>query len=211
MTRHWILLLAAVLLGLLASCHRDLVTIEAAPARIDVAPADAFLAALAAHCGQAFAGRILANEPPSTEPDPFDGQRLVMHVRDCEAPTWRLRIPFHVGENASRTWVLTRTDEGLRLKHDHRLPDGRDDPLTLYGGDSATPGTALRQVFPADAESIALFERAGLSASVHNTWAMEIAPGEQFVYELSRPSGRLFRVAFDLQTPVALPPPPWGD
>ena len=55
-----------------------------------------------------------------------------------------------------------------------------------------------------------MFEREGLAASVTNTWAMELVPGKTFVYELSRPNGRLFRVEFDLATPVALPPAPWG-
>jgi hypothetical protein len=55
-----------------------------------------------------------------------------------------------------------------------------------------------------------MFGREGLAASVSNTWAMEIVPGKQFVYELSRPGGRLFQVEFDLSQPIAPPPPPWG-
>lgn len=172
------------------------------------APADAFLAALRPYCGQAFAGRITANEPPPDTADPFDGQALVMHVRECE-PTV-VRIPFHVGDDHSRTWVLTRTDTGLRLKHDHRHADGSHDAVTMYGGDTTAPGTAQRQEFPVDADSIAAFEKNGLAASVTNIWAMEIEPGRRFVYELGRP-GRLFRVEFDLTAPVTpLPPAPWG-
>lgn len=173
-------------------------------------PADAFLAALASHCGQAFAGRILSNQPKPTTPDAFEGKALVMHVRGCEEPAKGLRVPFHVGDDHSRTWVLTRTDHGLRLKHDHRHEDGSEDVLTQYGGDSTTPGTAKRQEFPVDAESIALFEREGSNASVTNTWAMEVDPNQRFLYELSRPNGRLFQVEFDLSKPVALPPAPWG-
>ena len=173
-------------------------------------PADAFMAALATHCGEAFEGRIVANEPRSDEPDAFEGQRLVMHVRGCDEPERELRVPFHVGDDHSRTWVLTRVGPGLRLKHDHRLEDGSDDPVTMYGGDSVDAGTAQRQEFPVDAESIALFEREGLEASVTNTWAMEIEPGQRFLYELTRPGGREFKVEFDLTTPVEAPPPPWG-
>ena len=55
-----------------------------------------------------------------------------------------------------------------------------------------------------------MFVREGLNASVQNTWAMEIEPGERFLYELARPSGRLFQVEFDLAAPVATPPTPWG-
>jgi hypothetical protein len=170
-------------------------------------PADAFLERLASHCGQAFAGKIVANEPAQPD-DAFEGKALVMHVREC-SPT-EVRVPFHVGDDHSRTWILTRTADGLRLKHDHRHEDGSDDAVTMYGGESNTPGTPVRQEFPVGAYSIAMFEREGLNVSVTNTWAMEIEPGKRFLYELARPGGRLFRVEFDLTTPVATPPTPWG-
>lgn len=177
-----------------------------------VAPmaADQFMATLASHCGQAFAGRIINNLPASTTPDAFEGKALVMHVRGCDAPTQELRVPFHVGDDHSRTWVLTRTADGLRLKHDHRHADGTPDAVTMYGGDTADAGTAVRQAFPVDSESVAMFEREGMNASLNNTWAMEVEQGKRFVYELSRPGGRLFQVEFDLSQPVALPPAPWG-
>ena len=168
------------------------------------------MSALASRCGQAFAGRIVANTPASTTPDPFDGKALVMHVRGCDEPTRELRVPFHVGDDHSRTWVITRTATGLRLKHDHRHRDGSPDVLTMYGGETTSPGTAKRQEFPVDAESVGLFRREGSTASVSNTWAMELVPAQRFVYELSRPDGRLFRVEFDLTRPVATPPVPWG-
>jgi hypothetical protein len=170
------------------------------------APADAFMAAIALHCGRAYAGRITANEP-ATPNDPFEGKALIMHVRDC-APG-ELRIPFHVGDDHSRTWIVTRTGDGLRLKHDHRHADGSADVLTMYGGDTMAPGSATRQEFPVDADSRALFEREGLKASVGNTWAIEIGADAKFVYELARP-GRLFRVEFDLTRPVPIPPAAWG-
>jgi len=175
------------------------------------APVDQFLSALARHCGQAYAGRIVANEPKPTTPDAFEGKPLVMHVRGCDDPANELRIPFHVGDDHSRTWVLTRTPDALlRLKHDHRHADGSPDTLTMYGGQSVEAGTPDRQAFPVDQESVELFEREGLNASVTNTWAMEIEPDRYFRYELSRPGGRLFKVEFDLSQPVPLPPAPWG-
>lgn len=184
--------------------------VDPAPSADAQAPADGFLAALATHCGQAFEGRIASNVPASPEPDAFEGKRLVMHVRGCEDPARELRVPFHVGDDHSRTWVLTRTGEGLRLKHDHRHQDGSDDAVTMYGGDTASAGTAVRQEFPVDAESIEMFRREGLDASITNTWAMEIEPGQRFLYELTRPGGREFKVEFDLTRPVDLPPAPWG-
>lgn len=177
----------------------------ALPAPVE-APADAFFERLATLCGQAFAGRITANMPADTN-DPFAGKPLVMHVRECSAE--EIRIPFHVGDDRSRTWVLTRTADGLRLKHDHRHADGHPDVLTQYGGDSLVPGSRERQEFPVDAESQALFSREGRDVSNTNVWALEVQPGLRFAYELSRPH-RLFRVEFNLANPVAAPPAPWG-
>jgi len=176
------------------------------------APVDVFLALLAQHCGQSFAGRIVADTPPEGEEspaeDPFANRALIMHVRECH--DGELRVPFHVGDDNSRTWILTRTEAGLRLKHDHRHEDGSEDAVTMYGGDTDLAGTSTRQEFPVDEFSIEMFKREGLSASVINTWAMEIEPGVRFLYELARPNGRLFQVEFDLSQPVATPPTPWG-
>jgi hypothetical protein len=174
---------------------------------VQLSPADEFLARLRQHCGKAFAGKVVTNEPPQPN-DAFAGKPLVMHVRECGDT--ELKVPFHVGEDHSRTWVITRTAAGLRLKHDHRHQDGSSDAVTMYGGDTREPGTATRQQFPVDADSIATFESNKLAASITNTWALEIEPGKRFLYELSRPGGRLFKVEFDLATPVAAPPTPWG-
>jgi hypothetical protein len=201
-----LLLLAAALS--LTSCATLPSSAPMAASAVEAAPADAFYQRLASLCGQSFAGRIVANTPASAEPDPFDGKALAMQVRECNDD--ELRIPFHVGDDHSRTWVISRQSEGLRLKHDHRHADGSADATTMYGGDTCNTGTAQRQEFPVDAESIAMFRAQGMQASLANTWAMEIVPGRSFVYELSRPGGRLFRVEFDLTQPVPAPPAPWG-
>lgn len=166
-------------------------------------PQDRFMRAIAAQCGKAFAGRVVTTDPADAS---FADKPLMMHVAECEPG--RVRIPFHVGEDRSRTWVLTRTATGVRLKHDHRHQDGTSDVLTMYGGDTATPGTPERQDFPVDADSIALFRANDRAVSVTNVWAVEITP-TRFAYELRRP-GRHFRVEFDLTRPVAAPPMPWG-
>ncbi len=169
--------------------------------------ADAFMANLQRHCGKAYEGRVVTTDPADAS---FAGKRLVMHVRECRPD--EVRIPFHVGDDRSRTWVITRTAAGLRLKHDHRHQDGSPDELTMYGGDTAAPGTGRRQEFPVDAESVALFTRTNRTVSNTNVWAVEL-DGALFAYELRRPpipGGRFFRVEFDVRRPVAPPPPPWG-
>lgn len=169
-------------------------------------PAARFLAAFSGLCGKAFAGRIVANEPAQPD-DPFVGKALVAHVRVCEPG--RVLVPLHVGDDRSRTWVLTLHGERLRLKHDHRHEDGSEDVLTQYGGDTVSAGTATRQEFPVDEFSKALFTRQGRAVSNTNTWAMEVHPGRMLAYELTRP-GRTFRLEFDLTKEVATPPAPWG-
>ena len=163
-------------------------------------PAQTFFNQLRSLCGKTYAGKVQVDQPASAD-NPFAGQPLRMRVHACGRRDDTLRIGFDVGQDRSRTWVITRTESGLRLKHDHRHADGTPDALTMYGGDARMPGTITRQEFPVDAESVALFEREGRAASTRNTWALVHVPGQRFVYELARPDGRLFRVLFDLTPP----------
>ena len=204
----------ALAIALLAGCGP-----ADAPAAEAVSSQDAFFEALSTHCGKAYAGELVSDDEADAD---FRDAGMIMHVRECSED--EIKVPFHVqldGEwDRSRTWVITRTQDGLRLKHDHRHDDGTEDAVTMYGGDTADEGTDRAQDFPVDAESIALFEREGLSASVTNVWRVEIDPaGEeagQFVYQLRRsvesgaPEDRLFRVEFDLGEEVTPPPAPWG-
>lgn len=210
----------------------------AAPSAPDPAPQDVYFERLSLLCGKAYAGALTSDQEADAD---MIGKPMVMHVAKCDQN--EIQIPFHVGEadgewNRSRTWIITRTEDGLRLKHRHRHEDGTLDAVTNYGGDTAEEGSEERQLFPVDAESIALFKAEGLDQSVTNIWAMDIsAPGEQqarFAYELRRPAptgsntadpentgpetsdsetsnGRFFRVEFDLAKPIDIPPPPWGD
>lgn len=167
-------------------------------------PQGRFMAALNALCGNAYEGRVVTDDEADRD---FASSQLVMHVRQC-APG-DVRIPFHVGEDRSRTWVITRTAEGLRLKHDHRHEDGSEDVLTQYGGDTADAGTATRQEFPADQFSRDLFVAQDIPQSATNVWAVEVVPGRIYAYELRR-TNRFLRVEFDLTRPVTPPPAPWG-
>jgi hypothetical protein len=167
-------------------------------------PQDLFFARLSELCGQAFSGRVATADPADAA---FASQLLVVHVRNCSEN--EIRAPFHVGDDRSRTWVITRNEAGLRLKHDHRHADGSVDALTQYGGDTLAAGSAERQEFPADDFSKTLFRDNDIPQSADNVWAIEIRPGEFLAYELRRPN-RHFRVEFDLRRAVPAPPPPWG-
>ncbi|WP_404342019.1 hypothetical protein [Pseudoalteromonas mariniglutinosa] len=165
---------------------------------------DGFFDNIAAHCGKAYEGKVTIDNADG--PSSFADKTLVMHVRKCTES--ELQVPFHVGEDASRTWIITKTGSGLSLKHDHRHQDGTDDISTMYGGHTIDAGFTNVQSFPADQYSKELFVSQGIAQSMGNTWQMYIYP-EQFTYRLIR-QGREFRVDFDLTKPVTPPAAPWG-
>lgn len=172
---------------------------QAAPS----APQLAFFDAVARHCGKAYEGKVTIDNAPGGG---FDGKRLVMHLRQCSDD--RLLIPFHVGDDASRTWVIRKTDTGLQLKHDHRHKDGSEDAITQYGGHTQEQGWPQVQSFPADDFTKEMFVREGIPQSNGNTWQFYIYP-KVFTYRMVR-EGREFRVDFDLTRPVKVPAAPWG-
>ncbi len=176
---------------------------NATPKPVLAVEQETFFNQLAAHCGKAFAGKVVSKDSADAA---FRDKSLVMHVRECSDT--ELKIPFHVGDDHSRTWVITKTDQGLRLKHDHRHQDGTEDNVTMYGGDTANMGTSQKQSFPIDKESIDNFMQNGLTQSVTNVWHMEVTPST-FSYLLTR-ENRHFQVDFDLSQSQPLPPAPWG-
>ncbi len=168
-------------------------------------PQQVFWDNLSELCDSSFYGEVEAYALPMD--DGWKDQEIVMHVRECSDE--EIKIPLHVGDNRSRTWVLTRTGEGIRLKHDHRFEDGSEDPVTWYGGHTSDPGRGWRQSFPVDAYSQGLFYAEDLQPSVTNVWSMEVHPEDFFAYELTRPNRHL-RVTFDLTEEAETPPAPWG-
>nr|WP_298898886.1 hypothetical protein [uncultured Altererythrobacter sp.] len=181
-------------------------------------PQDAFWGALSSHCGNTYAGEIVSEDERDVD---WQGRDMVAHWAECSEG--QIAIAFHMasddypeGFDRSRTWVVTRTDVGLRLKHDHRHDDGSEDAVTQYGGDTAGEGSSIAQDFPVDEYSITLFEDQGLDASLTNVWRLEVTAADSedpyFVYQLTRRNDptRLFRVRFDASTPIEPPPPAWG-
>lgn len=160
----------------------------------------AFWDGLQALCGNAYEGAGIHVPPADTA---FAGARMVMHVALCTAD--EMRIPFHVGDDRSRTWVLRRVGGGLELKHIHRNPDGTEHTNTNYGGTTAARGTPHRQEFPADAVSVT-----AVPGRASQFWFLEHYPGHRFAYGLFRAeTGLHYRIEFDLTRTVPVPPPAW--
>ncbi len=76
-------------------------------------PAKEFWNNLQSHCGKAYEGILELPE----EDEAFGGKKLVMHVRYCSDTV--IKIPFYVGEDKSRTWILTYKNDRISLQHDH--------------------------------------------------------------------------------------------
>jgi len=159
---------------------------------------DSFWTALQQHCGKSYEGVIISGATAD-----FKDKKLVMHVKACEEN--RIRIPFNVGDNRSRTWVLTKKKSSITLKHDHRHEDGSEDTVTQYGGTSTNEGFANMQIFPADLQT-----QKTIPAAASNVWWITINDSS-FTYNLRRiGSDRLFTVSFNLKQPIETPLAPWG-
>jgi len=160
-----------------------------------------FWTQLETHCGNAYEGEIIEG---GKEGDGFTGKKLVMHVRSCEINV--IRIPFVVGDDKSRTWVLSMDDEKIiSLKHDHRHEDGTEDKISQYGGKSSNHGLENLQMFPADTHTSKM-----IPAASTNIWWFTIDE-TSLTYNLCRVgTDRLFTVRFDLTKTIETPDAPWG-
>ncbi len=156
---------------------------------------------LSSLCGKSFEGEIKNGGKPE---DGFSGKRLVMQMLSCENN--QIKIPFYVGEDKSRTWIITRDNEGLlSLRHEHRKSDGVMDEITNYGGKSTNQGLEHLQIFPANTLTASM-----LPAAAANVWFLGLDE-KSFSYSLQRMGQqRIFTVAFDLQTPIEFDDRPWG-
>ncbi len=153
----------------------------------------AFLDNLASLCGQSFPGEetYMAEGRESWAEHAF-----VMHVTVCEDD--KVYIPFHVGENQSRTWMFLNEDGRLRFRHDHRYPDGTPEDQTLYGGYADGKGTAYEQYFPKDEYSRELLEG-------HFGREWHVVMDEEmtfFSYRLLYDGVVVFQADFDLTNPL---------
>lgn len=187
----------------IAGCQPAAESAPTQPAQAVASAQQAFMQQFSAYCGQAFVGQVMVDDSN----DPVWQVPIVMHIRDC-APN-EVKIPLHVGDDRSRTWVISTTATGLQLQHIHLHQDGSPDAVSPYGGHTIDAGTATTQQFPVDEASKDLFAEHSLLASQQNTWHAGFPTPTSFSYKLTRP-GREFEVHFDLTQPVPVPPPAWG-
>ena len=109
-----------------------------------------------------------------------------------------MRIPFQVGEDKSRTWVLTLDEKGLLLKHDRRHADGTPGEVTMYGGYANAGRNAFEQSFPADDYTAKLIPVAST-----NEWSLVLSQHKKKLSYILQRDGQLrFHAGFDLRKPM---------
>ena len=146
---------------------------------VGVAQADGeqFMQNLKNLCGSKFQGEMTY---PEDGQDDFAGKLLVATLSSCVEN--EVRIPFVVGEDKSRTWIVSATADGLQLKHDHRHKDGTPDKITNYGGTVHSVGTPYSQSFPADGFTARLIPEAAT-----NVWTLTFSKDfSELTYHLTR-------------------------
>jgi len=162
----------------------------------------AFWKKLERFCDQAFAGRL--SDVTEYYREALSGRELLAYGFACEPE--RIHIALQVDDNRSRNWILTIVEDTIRLKHDHRYPDGSEEAISQYGGDAPLPGLPERQIFPADAHTASI-----LPKRADNFWFMHFVDEQTFHYGVHWPKyGHSVRLAFDLTDPQPLPAAPWG-
>ena len=138
---------------------------------------DSFFESLKALCQQTFSGEMTF---PTEGQDAFAGKELVAHFESCSES--QIRIPFLVGEDTSRTWIINKTEFGLQLKHDHRHKDGSEHEINMYGGMAVIGENSLSQSFAADKHTATI-----IPAASTNIWTLSLSDDTQtLIYHLER-------------------------
>ncbi len=128
-------------------------------------------------CGSTFQGYSSFPDDPDHD---FYGKLLIATVETCTDS--EIRIPFSVGNDTSRTWIITKNPNSLTLKHDHRHADGTPDEITNYGGTTNTSGSEYSQAFPADPFTAKL-----IPAAATNVWTITLSNDKKHLtYDLQR-------------------------
>ena len=133
---------------------------------------EAFWNALTQQCTHIFTGQ---SSFPDTPEDSFYGKKLVANFINCTDT--KIHVPFHVGDNKSRTWIFSKLDNGqIQLKHQHLHDDGSVDEVSNYGGISTGGEIEINELsktihvhFPADG-----FTKKLLPEASTNVWTIEL-------------------------------------
>jgi hypothetical protein len=174
---------------LLAACRPGE---DAGPGDLDpLAAQHAFFETMRGLCGQTFGGRTIFAEVSDTT---FEPARLYFTVEECGDQ--ELRMPFVVGGDHSRTWILRMGEEGLTFLHEHLRADGTEYENSGFGGHASPEGSSTFQHFPdhqATAET---------PPELRRVWRLRLdREHELFHYYLDRGGRPAYRLLFHLGPP----------
>lgn len=140
-------------------------------------------------CSKSYFGKTVFPDDPK---HPFAGKLLKMTISSCTQT--EIKIPFQVGEDKSRTWILSKTEKGLLFKHDHRHKDGTPDEVTMYGGYAKSNNGKNQISFPADEYTAQL-----IPAATTNVWTLSLdQENKTLTYYLERHNKPRYKAVFKL-------------
>ncbi len=164
------------------------------PALADRAAQESFFEQLERLCGQTLTGETVFSVAGPND-DMTDAKLVLRFEKHSEN---EIRVPFQVDEDHSRTWIITLSEDGLLLKHDHRDPDGTPHEVTEYGGWADDSGTSDRQFFAADEHTVKLFPHADNAG-----WTLWLEPSKkQLVYYVENAGKLRYRAIFGDSVPT---------
>jgi hypothetical protein len=153
-----------------------------------------FLTNYEPYCGHAYRGESTLVE--LGDDHPLEDASLLMILNECSED--EVRIPFHVNNDRSRTWIVRETIRGLHLSHDHRHPDGTEYEANMYGGYADGEGSSTTQYFPADERTIR-----DRPAREINRWSKSFDhSAERYYYRLYLRDTLRYEARFDLSNPL---------
>lgn len=143
-------------------------------------------------CGARFEGAMTY---PEEGQDSFAGKLLVASIDSCNSE--QIKIPFAVGEDTSRTWIISKTANGLQLKHDHRHADGTPDEINMYGGLASNERSPYSQSFYADEHTATI-----IPAAATNVWTLSFSKdARELTYYLERNAAPRFKAVLKRVSP----------
>ncbi len=179
-------LIAAFAMLALAACGGP-----SGPGDVGGVPDGAFWKTLQPACGKLLPGDMLSRRSADR-----DWRRAGVSLDVVECSREGVRMVLAVGDDRSRSWILTPQDGGILFRIDRA--EGTGPGVTGYGGLSTEGADAMRQIFPTDDVTKEIFTERNLVLALDNVWSLTLDPESgHLTYEVERTSGGR-KMRFDL-------------
>ena len=152
-----------------------------------------FLDHLYALKGKKVGGTIIY---PSGNETPFKGESIWLEVKASGRK--EIRLPIYRDQRIYRTLILGQHEQGFSLQHEHKMPNGLQAEISMYGGYSIGAPSPYIMVFPADA-----YSRQLLGSLRENVWSLAFNNERTILSYIAEENGHVtLQIDFDLTTGI---------